>query len=132
MKDLGCTLGLETGAPSRLAPLPATRAWTPGRGGVDPSVVAAKRWGVTRRTSMSDTSEQLDGGPGIRSDVHRNVGGGLLLINSKGGQILAFGIICLSALRSDQILRVARLVACAHPHRASLKQPPLTSPCEGK
>lgn len=39
---------------------------------------------------MSDTSEQLDGRPGIRSDVRRNVGGGLLLINSKGGQILAF------------------------------------------
>lgn len=77
MKGLGCTLGLETGAPSRLAPLPAARAWTP-RGGVDPSVVAAERWGVTRRTSMSDTSEQLDGRPGIRSDVRRNVGGGLL------------------------------------------------------
>lgn len=46
LKGLGCTLGLETGAPSRLTPLQATRARTPeggewtqpllqGRGGSD-------------------------------------------------------------------------------------------------
>lgn len=97
MKGLGCTLGLETGAPSRLAPLPGLRG-----GGVDPSIVAAERWGVTRRTSMSDTSEQLDGRSGLRSAACRSVGGRLLLLNSKGVRTLTFGIICLcSALGSD-------------------------------
>lgn len=66
MKGLGCTLGLETGAPSRLTPLQATQARTP-EGGVDTTFVAAEGWGVTRRTSMSDISEQLAGRSGVRS-----------------------------------------------------------------
>lgn len=60
-EGLGGTLGLESGAPSRLMSLRATWAQC-SRGELAQPLL---QWGVTRHTSMSDMSEQLAGRPGI-------------------------------------------------------------------
>lgn len=61
--------------------------------GVDPTAVAVEGCGVTRRTSMSDMSEQLAGRPGIRSGL-------MLAVPSETG--------CLNQITDEEAVKAAK------------------------
>lgn len=117
----------------------ASRLFKPlgGGGGQDPPAVAAEGWGVTRRTSMSDTSEQLAGRPGKGSGRALAEGGCSPQRATDEGaakqpRLHRCCLVYVSALQPRQTLRLARLVARVQAQRASLKQPSLMSPCRRK